>query len=167
VLDSKILTDYDTLFTTVVKLEAAFIAAYMAAAREFADMNKPDLVKVAYQIGTVEAEHRVLANYALGARPANNLAFQQAMFATVGDAANALKQFGFIGGSGMQVNYPGPDSIDKANGARSHQPVQQSPACRACRTPVAAGATTYLPAVAAVCTNCSSFSVFSVSGPGW
>src|SRR5690242_6378617 len=33
--DPKLLSDYDTLFGTIVALEGAFIAAYMAAAREF------------------------------------------------------------------------------------------------------------------------------------
>lgn len=113
--DTKILTDTTTLFKTIVALETAFIAAYMAAAREFADMKQPSLVKVAYQIGAVEAEHHVLANYALGTRPANDVAFEKAMFATVGDAAKALQQLGFIGGSGPKVTYPGPGTINNSN----------------------------------------------------
>ncbi|HET8626756.1 MAG TPA: ferritin-like domain-containing protein [Thermomicrobiales bacterium] len=110
--DPKILTDAKTLFTTIVTLEGAFIAAYMAAATEFTGLKQPGLVKVAFQIGAEEGEHRVLANYALGVRPANNVAFEKAMFSTLGDAANALKQLGFIGGSGTPVTYPGPGSID-------------------------------------------------------
>ncbi len=110
--DPKILSDYDTLFTTVVQLESAFVAAYTAAAAEFADMGKPELVKVAFQIGAVEAEHRVLANYALGHRPANNMAFEANLFGAVGDAAAALKKLGFIGGSGKQVSYPGTSGAD-------------------------------------------------------
>lgn len=109
--DPKLLTDYDTLFKTVVSLEAAFVAAYTAAAAEFGADGKPELVKVAYQIGTVEAEHRVLANYALGTRPANDVAFEKNSFDTVGDAA-ALKSLGFIGGSGQQVSYPGTGVAD-------------------------------------------------------
>ncbi|HEX5503565.1 MAG TPA: ferritin-like domain-containing protein [Thermomicrobiales bacterium] len=110
--DPKLLTDTKTLFTTIVTLEGAFIAAYMAAAMEFATLNQPGLVKVAYQIGADEAEHRVLANYALGTRPANNVAFEKAMFTNVGGAAAALQQLGFIGGSGTKVTYPGPGTID-------------------------------------------------------
>lgn len=113
--DPKLLTSTSTLLTTVVKLEAAFVAAYMAAAREFAAMNHTDLAKVAYQIGCVEAEHRVLANYALGTRPANNLAFEQNLFGNVGQAASTLKSLGFIGGSGTKVSFPGPGSIDNSN----------------------------------------------------
>lgn len=109
----KLLSDYDTLFGTIVTLESAFIAAYGAAMRQFTALEQPELVKVAYQIGAVEAEHRVLANYALGARPANNRSFEQRMFASVGDAATALTKLGFIGGTGTKVDYPGPGAIDK------------------------------------------------------
>lgn len=113
--DPKLLTSTQTLLTTVVSLETAFVAAYMAAAREFSAMNHTDLAKVAYQVGCVEAEHRVLANYALGTRPANDVAFEKAMFNTVGDAASTLKQLGFIGGSGTKVNFSGPGSVDNSN----------------------------------------------------
>jgi hypothetical protein len=112
--DPKLLSDYDTLFTTLVTAESLFIAAYASAAREFAEMNHPELVKVAFQIGTVEGEHRVLANYALGTRPANNVAFEKMVVTTVGDAAATLKQLGFIGGSGTAVTYPG-TAVDKSN----------------------------------------------------
>jgi hypothetical protein len=109
--DPKLLTDYDTLFSSIVALEGAFIAAYTAAAQEFTTLGHVDLVKVAFQVAGTEAEHRVLANYALGVRPANNVAFEKAMFTTVGDAATALTQLGFIGGSGTPVSYPGPGTI--------------------------------------------------------
>lgn len=109
--DTAILSNYDALFGLIVQLEGAFIAAYGAAMRQFAILNQPGLVKVAYQVGTVEAEHRVLANYALGVRPANNLAFEANLFDTVGDAATALTNLGFIGGDGAPVDYPGPGDI--------------------------------------------------------
>lgn len=111
--DPKLLSDYDTLFGTIVQLESAFIAAYGAAMRQFTALEQPELVKVAYQVGAVEAEHRVLANYALGTRPANNLSFEKKMFTTVGEAADALTKLGFIGGSGTKVDYPGPGTVDK------------------------------------------------------
>ena len=126
--DPKLLTDYDTLFGTIVALEGAFIAAYTAAMAEFAQLGQPELVKVAYQVGAVEAEHRVLANYALGTRPANDLAFEANAFATVGDAAAALQQLGFIGGSGTQVSYPGPGMI-VTTGVENTQPGGPSAGC--------------------------------------
>ncbi len=103
--DPKIASDTTTLFKTIEALETAFISAYEAAAMEFAAMAKPDLVKVALQVGAVEAEHRALARLALGDALPHNLAFESAQFATVGDAANALKQLGFIGGTGTAVSY--------------------------------------------------------------
>lgn len=103
--DPKIATDMVTLFKTIETLEAAFIAAYMAAAKEFAQMNNPGLVKVAMQIGGVEGEHRALARLALGDTLPHNLAFEVAEFNTVGDAAAALQKLGFIGGSGTAINY--------------------------------------------------------------
>ncbi|HET8522650.1 MAG TPA: ferritin-like domain-containing protein [Thermomicrobiales bacterium] len=113
--DPALLTSYDTFFTTVVQLEAAFIAAYIAAAREFTALKQPELVKVAHMVASVEAEHRVLANYALGTRPANNLAFEAATFGTVGEAAKALTDLGFINGTGQTVNYPGPGDIARGS----------------------------------------------------
>jgi hypothetical protein len=110
--DPTLLSSYDTLFSTIVKLETAFVAAYMAAATRFAELDQTELVKVAYQIAGTEAEHRVLANYALGDRPANDLGFYPALFETVGDAAQTLQDLGFIGGDGQPIAYPGPGTID-------------------------------------------------------
>jgi hypothetical protein len=110
--DPKIGTDTTTLFTTIETLETAFIAAYMAAVGEFAAMKQDGLVKVAYQIGGVECEHRALARLALGDALPHNLSFEQSLFSSVGDAANALKKAGFIGGTGTAVTYPGPVAVE-------------------------------------------------------
>ena len=103
--DPKIATDTLTLFKTLDALETAFISAYEAAANEFAMMGNAGLVKVALQIGAVEGEHRALARLAQGDSLPHNVAFESAQFATVGDAANALKSLGFIGGTGTAVTY--------------------------------------------------------------
>lgn len=113
--DPALLTDYGTLFGTIVQLETAFVAAYMAAAFRFAELDQPELVKIAVQTAGAEGEHRVLANYALGERPANNVAFYEPLFGTVGEAAAALQDLGFIGGDGQEVSYPGPGEIDFSN----------------------------------------------------
>ncbi len=112
--DTSILSSYDALFSTIVALEGAFIAAYIAAARRFAELKQPELVKVAFQIAGTEAEHRVLANYALGTRPANDVAFEKALFRSVGEAAEMLQHLGYIGGDGPAVTYPGPGRIRTA-----------------------------------------------------
>jgi hypothetical protein len=116
--DPKIVTDVATFLNTVIALEEAFIAAYLAAAQEFAILGQPKLVQVALQIGAVEAEHRAHARfYAIvggvikDAVP-NNLAFEKALFGSVGEAAAALQKLGFIGGSGPAITYPGPGQID-------------------------------------------------------
>lgn len=110
--DPNIATSSTTLFQTIEKLESAFIAAYMAATREFAAMGQSQLVKVALQVGAVEAEHRALARVAQGDALPHNLAFEVSMFNAVGDAAAALKQLGFIGGTGAALAYPGPFAVD-------------------------------------------------------
>ncbi|MGH2448917.1 MAG: ferritin-like domain-containing protein [Chloroflexota bacterium] len=113
-----ILTDYSTFFTTVEGLETAFVAAYMRATEEFSAGGNQSLAQYAYQIGSVEAEHRTLARAALALGngtvpgnsadvPPNNLAFESDLFGTVADAAKALEADGFIGGSGTQVMFPG------------------------------------------------------------
>jgi hypothetical protein len=103
--DPKIATDTVTLFKTLEALETAFIATYVAAAREFAAMKNTALVRVALQTGGVEAEHRALARLALGEAVPHNVAFEKAEFKDVGEAAAALKKLGFIGGTGTPVNY--------------------------------------------------------------
>jgi hypothetical protein len=103
--DPKIATETRTLFQTIESLESAFIAAYLAAAREFAEMKQAALVKVALQIGGTEAEHRALARLAQGDPLPHNLAFEPVLFAQVGDAAAALEKLGFIGGTGPVLSY--------------------------------------------------------------
>jgi hypothetical protein len=115
--DEKIVTDVPTFLKTLVALEEAFIAAYLAAAQEFVVMGEGDLAQVALQIGGVEAEHRAGVRFfaieagVLSGTP-NDVAFEKAMFASVGEAAQALKDLGFIGGSGTEISYPGPGDID-------------------------------------------------------
>lgn len=110
--DPALLTSYDAVFTAFVALETAFVAAYIAAADQFAQLGEPELVKVAYEISTVEAEHRVLANFALGARPANDVAYEERLFTRVDEAAALLQELGFIGGDGPEIQFPGPGEID-------------------------------------------------------
>jgi len=114
--DPAILTDVPTFLLTTISLEEAFIAAYLAAAQEFAQLGQSELAQVALQIGAVEAEHRVgLRFYAIQAGvltgTPNDVAFEKGLFATVGEAATALEQLGFIGGSGTEITYPGPEEI--------------------------------------------------------
>ncbi len=111
------MTDVPTFLKTLITLEEAFIAAYLAAAQEFIVLGKPELAAVALQIGGVEAEHRAGVRFfaieagVLSGTP-NDVAFEKALFTNVAGAAAALKELGFIGGSGTQISYPGPGEID-------------------------------------------------------
>jgi len=111
--DPKMLTDYATFFKTVEIADTLFNAAYMAATREFAELGQPTLAKIAYQIGSVEAEHRTLARAALalkgvaGSVPPNNKGFETDLLVYVADAAKILTDLGFFGGSGTKATYPG------------------------------------------------------------
>lgn len=115
--DEAIITDVGTFLTTLVTLEEAFIAAYIAAAQVFAIRGEARLSQVALQIGAIEAEHRAGARFfaieagILSGTP-NDVAFEQALFSSVGEAATALTELGFIGGSGTEITYPGPGEID-------------------------------------------------------
>ena len=124
--DEAIVTDVATFLTTLVSLEEAFIAAYIAAAQIFAIRGEARLAQVALQIGAIEAEHRAGARFfaiqagILSGTP-NDVAFERALFTSVGQAATALTDLGFIGGTGTQITYPGPGEID-FTGVTSLQP---------------------------------------------
>ncbi len=75
-------------------------------------MDRPDLLKASFQYAAEEAEHRLLANYAKGARPANNLAFAPKMYETIYEFLNELEEIGIIGGDGPAITYPGPGEIN-------------------------------------------------------
>jgi hypothetical protein len=114
-LPSGFLTDYDTFFKALVAEETAETAAQIANMTLFTELKRPDLVKVSFQYAAEEAEHRLLANYALGTRPANDNAFAPAMFTTIDDFITYWKKQGIIDGKGTKITYPGPGTIDDSN----------------------------------------------------
>ncbi|SRR5579884_629118 len=87
---------FDRFIKTQQLLEAHFVAAYLAAVKEFAMLNRPDLALVASQIGGVEAEHRAVGRAIGGMTPANNRVFETALLNKVSDAVTALKKNGFL-----------------------------------------------------------------------
>jgi hypothetical protein len=89
--------------------ETVFIAAYMAANREFAYAGHNHLAQYAYQIGGVEAEHRALMRAGLGQAPPNNKSFETNLFKKVADAAAELGKLGVFK-PGM--TYPGAVAVD-------------------------------------------------------
>ncbi len=115
--DPKVFTDVPTFLKTLIALEELFIGAYLAAAQEFGILGEGALAQLALSIASVEAEHRAAVRFfaveagVITGLP-NDIAFQQALFASVGEAGAALKRMGFLGGDGTQVTYPGPGAID-------------------------------------------------------
>lgn len=89
-------TNLDKFLKTQQQLEAAFVAAYLAAVKEFSQVNRPDLAQIAAQIAAVEGEHRVIGRTIGAMSPANNVAFEKVTFNKVADAATALKNAGFL-----------------------------------------------------------------------
>ncbi len=114
-LPEALLTDYDTFFGAVVDLEAREISLQMVGMRIFSEMQRPDIAKISFQYAAEEAEHRVLANYALGTRPATDLAFERAIYNEPMEHVAFVKEQGLIGGSGKEYHYPGPGEIDPTN----------------------------------------------------
>jgi len=115
--DPKILTDPHTLFSDLVALEDAAIAAAMAGMRTYTRERRIDLVKANYQYAAEEAEHRLLANHALGTRPANNIAFSPALFTTMDQFYALLKKKGIVGGGlgGKKITYPGAGKVNSSH----------------------------------------------------
>ncbi len=88
--------DLGKFIQTQQLLETLFVAAYIVAAKEFALLQRPDLVQIAGQIGAIEAEHRAIGRAIGGLRPADNEAFAPVHLAKVSDAPTVLKNDGFL-----------------------------------------------------------------------
>jgi len=117
--DPHVLEDPHSLFLDLVDVEDAAIASVMASFRTFTHARRPDLIKQNFQFAAEEAEHRLLANRNLGIRPANDQAFQPALYGTVAEFYDALREKGIIDGStvggGKKIVYPGPGAIDSSD----------------------------------------------------
>ena len=129
-------TSFDVFFTALVDQEARETAAQIAAMTVFTEMGRPDLAKVSFQYAAEEAEHRLLANYTLGVRPANDRAFADHLYVTIEDFYEALEELGLIGGVGTEITYPGPGEIDDINVIET-EPGGPEASCNAEATPVA------------------------------
>lgn len=90
------------------------IAAHIAAMLTFTALQRPDLVKTSFQYAAEEAEHRLLANYAKGARPANNYAFAPALYQNTTDILAELRKLGIIDGSGPAATFTDPERPERA-----------------------------------------------------
>ena len=110
-----------------------YTAAYLTAAREFAELGQPTLVKYAYQMGATKAEHGVLGRMllALGgassAIPPNKNAFEPDLYLYVRDFFNYLAGRGYFGKAELAVPYPGRDAALAAAGPMAGAVGQKAP----------------------------------------
>jgi hypothetical protein len=95
-------------------LETAFIGAYLAAIREFAENGFPFYSEVAGDFLGTETEHRVLGRITSGSNPPNNWILEKAEFQTVGAAVGVLGGFLSPGPGTAAYTMPTPDQISAA-----------------------------------------------------
>lgn len=114
---TEFLTSQAAFFGAIVEQETAETALHIAAMKVFAELGRPDLAKISFQYAAEESEHRLLANYTLGTRPANDVAFAPALFATPDEFIQSLEERGIIGGTGTgtDIIFPGPGPIYPEN----------------------------------------------------
>jgi hypothetical protein len=101
-------TDRALLLVGILELKAIGIAGYMTLTREWAVRGDVSQVEIAYQMGTVEAQHLALAHALVGVTPANDRAFARWLFANPGEAIDALTALDLLEGSGEPIPFPGP-----------------------------------------------------------
>ena len=91
-------TNRKIFIDTLVALESAFQAAYIAAVREFAILGFPEYARVAVQIGMVESMHYNQARNIGGSQflLTNNVAYVPCPIYTVEDAPEVLADAGFL-----------------------------------------------------------------------
>ena len=104
----------DSFLGALDVLETAFIGAYLAAIREFAENGFPFYSEVAGEFLGTETEHRVLGRITSGSNPPNNWILEKAEFATVGDAVGVLAGFLSPGAGKAAYAMPTPDQISAA-----------------------------------------------------
>jgi hypothetical protein len=107
-IPEEVVTDRTLLLVGVLELKAIGIAGYMTLAREWAARGELAQVEIAYQMGTVEAQHLALAHALVGVSPANDRAFARWLFAEPAEAIAALNALDLLEGAGDAVAFPGP-----------------------------------------------------------
>jgi hypothetical protein len=101
-------TDRTQLLIAALELKAMGIAGYMALARQWAARGDLDQVEIAYQMGTVEAQHLSLCHALVGVTPANDRAFARWLYADPAQAIDGLRALGLLDGPGEPADFPGP-----------------------------------------------------------
>jgi Ferritin-like domain len=83
----------DSFLGLLDRLETTAVGLYTAAVDAFLQHGRRDLALLAAQMAGVESEHRMLGRAIADLRPANNLTLGPRPFATVAEAAAALRPF--------------------------------------------------------------------------
>ncbi len=113
----KVFTDGGQFTAYTEIAENAFIGAYLAAVRRFAELNQPLLAATAAQVAAVEAQHLALVRQIGGELP-NNQTLVQAKYFKVSDVVSTITSFlqGSKDFSPNALAYPGADAIRKQVG---------------------------------------------------
>ena len=88
--------DLQTFIATQQQLEGVFDSAFLAAVKEFAELNQPGLAQIAAQIACIESEHRALGRAIGGLVPADNWAFAPVLVPSVGAAPKIVADAGYL-----------------------------------------------------------------------
>jgi hypothetical protein len=107
-VSSRVVRDQGVFLGALLDAKEIGVGAWMAAARQLAALGDLGLVEIAYQVGTVEAQHLALTRLFLGESIPSNRAFAQWRFAAVADAERALAAAGYVDGGGTKFAFPGP-----------------------------------------------------------
>jgi hypothetical protein len=107
-IPSRVFRSRESFLTALLDTKELAVGGAMAATRQFAALGDLRLVEIAYQIGTVEAQHLALTRLHLGEQLPSDRAFAKWRFATTVDAAQALADAGYVRGKGDKVSFPGP-----------------------------------------------------------
>src|SRR5260221_4691799 len=127
--------------------ETAFVGAYLAATRRFAELGNPILAATAAQVAVIEGQHRALVRRTANELP-KNLALAEPIFYNISEAVPALQPLldGKAGALGAmdtkQTSYPGPDAVAKAVGKSALAPSKPFTAISGPATPSATQAPT-------------------------
>ncbi|MGH7922053.1 MAG: ferritin-like domain-containing protein [Candidatus Dormibacteraceae bacterium] len=131
-------TNKKAALATIEVAENLFVAAYLAAVADFASEGNWKYAQYAAEIMGVEAQHLALARFAQNESPANDQSFMivgsgvnggKTPVTSVADAATALKNLGFIGGSGTQVQFSEAGvAAPQGQNATADSPTSSSPA---------------------------------------
>lgn len=107
-ISDQVFADSASFLNIWVELKNIMVGLYLSSAREFALDGEYDLVEIAFQIGTVEAQHYALLRQFLGERIPADRAFPEWQFGSTSVAIREIERLGFIGGSSTSYDYPGP-----------------------------------------------------------